>query len=121
VALLQDGGVRAWGEHNFGPETATDVRAIAAGARHAIVLLADGAVMAWGDNGSGQCSIPAGLPLVVEVFAGGDGSAAVDRSGKLHVWGRVPEDVKGLSNAVRSIAIGTSTCLVLSLAPVTTE
>ena len=90
------------------------VTAVAAGARHVLALLSDGRVIAWGDNASGQCNIPRTLLPAAKVFAGGDASAAIDRSGKLHAWGRIPPGVNGFTNGVGSGAIGSTTWLLLA-------
>ena len=68
-ALLQDGGVFAWGGNNRGQlgdgseeeskvpvavKELSGVSAISAGVDHTLALLGNGMVMAWGANGSGQ-------------------------------------------------------------------
>ncbi|XP_066285129.1 uncharacterized protein [Branchiostoma lanceolatum] len=77
------------------------IRQVAAGAVHNLLLTTSGEVFSWGMNNCGQLghggrsevTIPkvvhalSGRP-VVALAAGEDFSAAVDRSGKVWVWGR---------------------------------
>lgn len=65
----------SWGSNDCGqrdvPTGLTDVKAIAAGEGHNVVLKADGTVVAWGDNFVGQLEVPAGLTNVTAIAAGG--------------------------------------------------
>jgi len=103
------------------PETAvplnlTGVRAIAAGATHALALKADGTVAAWGSNTLGESTVPAGLGNVIAISAGGSVSGALKADGTLQLWGdatfgqtTVPAGLSG----VRQFAIGTTHVLAL--------
>ena len=62
-------------------------RSVAVGADHAVVAQEDGSVTAWGSNGSGQVSVPAGLPPVRSVSAGDSHSVAALESGAVVCWG----------------------------------
>jgi serine/threonine protein kinase len=119
LALLNEGRVVAWGLNDAGqcqvPQVSALVVKIVAGSGHALAQLDDGQVIAWGDNGAKQCDVPADLSAVTAVFAGGEGSAAVDQSGKLYVWGKVPPNVRSFSDRVASVAIGSSTWILIVL------
>ncbi|MFD3582560.1 RICIN domain-containing protein [Streptomyces sp. NPDC058683] len=125
LALLEDGTVRAWGYNAHGqlgdgakdvqhmPVTVLvgkgqplmEVKAIAAGAHHALALLKDGTVRAWGCNEQGQLGIGStsaknmatlvtandnGDPLtgVKAIAAGGRFSLALLEDGTVRAWGR---------------------------------
>ncbi len=136
LALLRNGTVMAWGENVFGnlgdggtsgPETCgsgsetvacsripvpvsglSEVRAIAAGAFHALALLKNGTVMAWGENEFGElgdgtdavagspqpvCSIGASAPCkhrlerVKSISPGDAVSYALLENGTVAAWG----------------------------------
>jgi hypothetical protein len=155
LALLSDGTVMAWGANEEGqlgdegveaaePEEdisdvpvmvqgLSDVKAIAAGARHSLALLESGTVMAWGEDASGQLGdgsivrsqeapvAVSGLSGVAAVAAGGMHSMALLGGGAVMAWGEdrygelgigaagepsdVPVVVSGLSE-VSGIAAG---------------
>lgn len=58
-----------------------------AGASHLVVLTEEGKVYAWGANAEGQCDVPADLKDVVGVTAGDLFTAALDRNGRVRIWG----------------------------------
>ena len=72
--------------------TLTDVKAIAAGAYHALALKQDGSVFAWGRNTEGQTSVPSSaLSGVVAIAAGPYHSMALKSNGTVVTWGRTPD------------------------------
>jgi PhoPQ-activated pathogenicity-related protein len=81
----------AVGDNSLGqlrpPPAATNVVAIAAGARHSLALGADGGVIAWGDNSRGQCDVPASLGKAVMIAAGGYHSLALRADRTVVGWG----------------------------------
>lgn len=90
--------------------------AIAAGARHNMVLQANGTVAVWGDNSFGQTNVPAGATNLMAIASGGYHNLAVRGDGTVVAWGwnsagqaNVPA---GLSN-VMSIAAGEEHSLAL--------
>ena len=114
LALLEDGGVVAWGSNrhgalgNGGTESADGsvrvlgldhgVVAFAAGPAHSLALLADGSVMAWGFNANGALGdgttvnrhvpVPVpGLSRVRAVAPGSGHSLALLDDGSVVAWG----------------------------------
>jgi alpha-tubulin suppressor-like RCC1 family protein len=79
LALKSDGTVVAWGNDTFGqsevPLDLSGVVAIAAGQYHSLALKVDGTIVAWGTPFS--TAVPASLPRVTGIFAGGLRSVAV--------------------------------------------
>ncbi|NBS55244.1 hypothetical protein EBT23_06790, partial [bacterium] len=77
-----------------------DIKAVAAGARHSLLLGADGKVYGFGDNGSGQVGLGvstisirtntqlAALSSVTAIAAGAEHSLALDSAGNAYAWGR---------------------------------
>jgi hypothetical protein len=60
------------------------------------------------------------LGTVTAVFAGGEASGALDQSGRLHVWGKVPKYMSDYTGRAVQLAMGSSTWLVIeqgTLAP----
>ncbi len=120
LAVTSDGTVWAWGANGKGQlgdgtrddrltpvqvlnATGTgplsDIRQVAAGARHSLALDKDGHVWAWGDNTFGQLgdgtyedrAYPGqvtGLSDVVMIAAGWRHSVAIDADGRVWIWGR---------------------------------
>jgi hypothetical protein len=87
----------------------SEVKAIAAGGSHSLVLKTNGIVLGWGDNTYGQTMPPPGLTDVKAVAAGYNHSLASRCDGTVVAWGdntfgqtNVPS---GLSNVV-TIAAG---------------
>jgi alpha-tubulin suppressor-like RCC1 family protein len=141
--------VRAWGDNSAGElgdgslterttpvpvGSLTGVQSVSLGGRHGLALLANGTVMSWGDNTFGQlgngttsanhdAELPVavtGLPVAVQVAAGGEHSLALLPNGTVMAWGDngngqlgngtttnsdVPVAVKGLTN-VKAISAG---------------
>jgi alpha-tubulin suppressor-like RCC1 family protein len=121
LALLGNGTVMAWGANEAGQlgnegveeaepeedisdvpvavEGLSEVRAIAAGARHSLALLRNGTVMGWGEDSSGQLGDGAiapvveapvaasGLSGVSAIAAGGTHSMALLEDGVVMAWG----------------------------------
>jgi hypothetical protein len=79
-------------------------------------FVADGTVIAWGDNSARQCEVPADLASAVAVFAGGEGSAALDSSGAFRPWGLVPGGAAGVTGRVAQAAMGSSVWAVIESA-----
>jgi predicted Ser/Thr protein kinase len=111
AGLEKDGTVVVWGDGTG----KVDGKAImlAAGNRHLLALREDGTVVAWGDNSRGQCAVPEGLPEMVAVFAGGNGSACVDEDGKGYFWGVAAEMSGREFETVRAVSIGNAEVLVI--------
>jgi alpha-tubulin suppressor-like RCC1 family protein len=124
LALLTNGTVQAWGnderqqlanmtveEPNSNVavpvEGLAGVRAIAAGADHALALLSGGTVMGWGDDtlgelGNGTIKPDAATPVAVSglsgvsmISAGGHDSVALLGSGSFMTWGTNASGVLG--------------------------
>ncbi len=88
LALMSDGQVKVRDTRSFVrrgnvvlslnvPEGLGPVRAIAAGARHNVVVLEDGSVVAWGYNDEGELNVPRGLSSVRVLGAGAHHSLAI--------------------------------------------
>ena len=113
------------------------IKAIAAGADHALALHNDGSVVAWGGNGLGQLGVgttaehwfPTATLLtagITAIAAGGNTSLAVRVGGAVLSWGSralgggplapfsraTPEPVVGLDTAV-AVAVGVGHALAL--------
>jgi hypothetical protein len=54
---------------------------------HSALLLATGTAHCWGRNIDGQCSVPASLPLLLDIQAGGSFTLALTPSGGVTGWG----------------------------------
>jgi alpha-tubulin suppressor-like RCC1 family protein len=107
-ALTTDGGVKCWGENEFGElgngatyfsMTPVDVigltsgvSAISAGGSHTCALTLRGAVMCWGNNGNGQL---------------GQKASWRDKLLGTTPYRRVPVDASGLASGVSAISAGT--------------
>lgn len=100
VSLYDDGSLHVWGDlpgPGFGAAGAltppadlpTNIKDVAAGQAHTLVLTANGRVFAWGANASMQCDVPEGLQDVVAITAGEyeSYSAALLKNGRVRVWG----------------------------------
>lgn len=83
---------RGWGANTFGeavaPPSVREVKAVAAGYYHTVVVKNDGTVLAWGENNSGQTDVPASLSDTVAVAAGEYHTLALSRSGMVTGWGQ---------------------------------
>lgn len=81
----------ATGDNTFNqtdvPARATNLVAVAAGARHNLGLGADGTVLAWGNNSQGQCAVPVTLKDALAIAAGGYHSLAIKANGAVVAWG----------------------------------
>jgi alpha-tubulin suppressor-like RCC1 family protein len=115
IAIMSPDTIKAWGYNRFGqlgdnrivdseasPVTIhnlTDIYEVACGSFHSIALMKNGEVMAWGHNTYGQLglgekgeavSVPQkvpGIKDIVDVDAGGNRCAAVDKYGNVFTWG----------------------------------
>jgi alpha-tubulin suppressor-like RCC1 family protein len=115
LAVDNAGGLWGWGANDFGqlgssngirvstPAALTvplgqTIKAIAAGASHALLLTQSGQVFAWGANGNGQLGdgttnpaqspqLVAGLTGIIAIRAGQYHSIALSQTGVLYVWG----------------------------------
>jgi alpha-tubulin suppressor-like RCC1 family protein len=154
-ALCADGSVWGWGDNFQGQigvtnesdliapvqvTSLTNAVALSGGYNHSLALLSDGTVMAFGDNNDGQLgdgtnnsgsSIPisvSALSNIVAIATGFENSLALDKYGRVFVWGfggdgelgdgtenstNVPVPVAGLSNVV-SIAVGGAADLAMT-------
>lgn len=130
VVMTNAGGgeVAGWGEAlafdgstyvDLNPPALFDVRAIAAGGQHSLVLFRNGRVQGWGVNTSGQTGPPPEATNVVEISAGGFHSLARTATGRVLAWGRndflqcnVPSDLP--SNIVAIAAGGFHSLALLS-------
>ncbi|MBI5384184.1 MAG: immunoglobulin domain-containing protein [Verrucomicrobia bacterium] len=87
--FLSLGPLMAWGTPNYGtivlPPGLNFVRAIAAGAAHALAVRSNGSVVMWGSNPWGP--VPPGLSNVVAVSAGTGFSVALKSDGTVTAWG----------------------------------
>ena len=90
--------VRLWGEDPVWtvesgytsmrvPDGLANVRGLAAGAYHQLVLFANGSMLGWGDNFYGQAGAP-NTTNVVAIAAGEHHSLARTAGGTVLVWGR---------------------------------
>ena len=91
IALRSDGGVRCWGNNDFGkcnpPPDLGSCSSIAAGAYHTIALRIDGGVRCWGANTWGQCDTPADLGPYSSVAGGRSHTIALRSDGGVRCWG----------------------------------
>ena len=91
--------VCAVGEKSSCTKHLSEVKAVAAGSNHTLVLLKSGKVVAWGSNSSGQLgngsTTNSAVPVevkslgeeVIAIAAGGNHSLALLKSGKVKDWG----------------------------------
>jgi alpha-tubulin suppressor-like RCC1 family protein len=88
VASRGGGLVAAWGEPapTLLPSGVTDIKALSA-SYHTLALRSDGTVLGWGSNFFGEATIPAGLPEIRAVAAGGDFSVVLTATGEVVAWG----------------------------------
>ncbi len=115
-ALMSDGGVKCWGDNNFGglgvpggyrttPVDVTGltsrVAAVSAGRFHTCAVTTAGGLKCWGDNSAGQLGVrySAGyVPVdvtgltsgVAAVSAGGNHTCALTSDGGVKCWGENP-------------------------------
>ena len=106
--------VICWGNPNDGitnvPANLTNVRSIAAGYNHCLVLLSNGTVVAWGNNSAGQTNGNASLTNIMAIAAGQYHNVALRSNGTVFAWGgfnnngelNVPAGLSG----VKAIAAG---------------
>jgi len=114
--------VGGWGDNSSGQcsisHGASNPRAIAAGAFHALALNADGTVAAWGKNWDGQTNVPPAATNVIAIAAGGYHSLALRDDGSVLAWGR---DWDGQTNvppaATNVVAIAAGAAHSLALCP----
>ena len=88
-ALSEGGRVTCWGDNSYGQvrvPTLSNVRAIAAGARHTCAL-EDRAIVCWGDNSQHQLDVPV-LTAPEQLAVGGYHACVID-AGKVACWGGV--------------------------------
>ena len=124
IARDTDGKLHTWGTNQSGvldiPEVIRSLSAsgelsdLSAGAHHVLALDRSGKIHAWGANERGQSSVPADLPVAVQIAANRDFSVALLSDGTVRVWGgdkamTPPENL----TAVKKIAVGTRTILAL--------
>jgi alpha-tubulin suppressor-like RCC1 family protein len=137
AALDAVGNVWVWGgwDHSFTPPgdptlyalsafriVTSNIRSIAAGANHILMLGTDGTVWAYGNNDFSQLTgatftgISGPYPIAISgglrargVFAGGDSSGAILEDGQAFVWGRNDLAQLGINSQVSPI--GTPTLL----------
>ena len=74
------------GQMDF-PSYLANVKQVATGIGHTLVLQTNGTVAAYGSNDSGERSVPAGLTGVASIAAGTQISAAVKTDGTVVAWG----------------------------------
>jgi alpha-tubulin suppressor-like RCC1 family protein len=116
-ALIQDGGVRCWGDNEYGQlgdgtdapyrsvrgmvgGLQNDIVAISAGGAHTCALERDGVVMCWGQDNYGQLgdgaatnrNLPVNVDMniddpAIELAAGRDYTCALTRLRKVQCWG----------------------------------
>lgn len=91
-AALGQGQVVGWGTSDFG-QTQAPVGSLlpfvhfSCGERHTVALKADGSVGCGGNNWFGQCNVPSGLGIVIEVAARGHHTVALKADGSVACWG----------------------------------
>ncbi len=120
AALLAPGLTQAqlrvfcWGNSSEGitnvPPGLVNVRAIAAGYNHCLVLFSNGTMTAWGDNSAGQTNLPASLTNIVVIAAGESHNLVLRNNGTVFAFGGFNNNGElnipaGLSS-VRAIAAG---------------
>jgi alpha-tubulin suppressor-like RCC1 family protein len=85
------GLVAAWSDNSYGqcqlPGGLNNIKAIAAGSDHNLVLKSDGTVVAWGNNYAGASTVPENLSNVIGLAAGGAHSLALKVDGTVVAWG----------------------------------
>jgi len=99
------------------PANLTNIRSIAAGYNHCLVLLSNGTVVAWGDNSAGQTNGNASLTNIMAIAAGQNHNVALRSNGTVFAWGgfnnhgelNVPAGLSG----VKAIAAGGEHTLAL--------
>jgi hypothetical protein len=86
VIMAMTAGDNTFSQTNV-PVLATNLVAVAAGARHNVGLGSDGTVIAWGSDSDGQCDVPVTLTDAIAITAGGYHSLAIKANGTVVAWG----------------------------------
>ncbi len=113
--------VYCWGNPNDGitnvPAGLANIRAIAAGYNHCLVLFSNGTMAAWGNNSAGQTNLHSSLTNIVAIAAGQSHNLVLRSNGTVFAYGgfnangelNIPPGLSG----VKSIAAGGNHNLVL--------
>ena len=110
-----------WGNPNDGitnvPAGLANIRSIAAGYNHCLVLLSNGTVVAWGNNSAGQTNGDATLTNITALAAGQYHNLALRSNGTVFAWGG-PNNTGQLNvptglTSVKAIAAGGNHSLAL--------
>lgn len=103
------------------PNGTGTIRAIAAGARHALILTTKKEVFVWGDNSDSQLGIPLSssskvskhptLSNIIEIVAGGNWSFFIDKNGDVFGCGANQSNQLGMPQKKRSTKVDVPTRL----------
>lgn len=113
--------VYCWGNSSSGitnvPAGLTNVRAIAAGYNHCLVLFSNGTMTAWGDNFAGQTNLNLTLTNIVAIAAGAEHNLVLRSNGTVSAFGGFnfygEQNVPIGLNGVKAIAAGANHNLAL--------
>lgn len=98
VARLENNEVIVWGEYTT--RVFDDVKQIAHGTNHTVLLHDNGTISAYGENELGQTNVPETSDQYTKIAAGDTFSVALTNTGRVVGWGQATVDVNGTTYAI---------------------